>query len=221
MSVTSGFFDSQNTDEKEDRLYGADDFGALLDGIITDGVIKSVGYAFKVVAKEGMIITVKSGSAWLDNTWTFNDGDYDLTVDSSEILTDRIDAVVIDVNKKSQYRENKVIILKGTPSSRPLPPDIVNEASHKQYVLAYISIHKKTKKITDSDIENVTGSSSFPYASSSMSSTMVVDGFDSSSSKALLSGNAGRVLNKKFGGLRLGKSGDRYGYFVGDKFYVF
>lgn len=221
MSVTSGFFDSKNESGKYDRLYGSDDFGAIFDGVLTDGVIKSFGDAFKVVPKSGMTISVKPGKAWLDNTWLMNDGNYDLKLDNSEILTDRIDAVIIDINKKSSARISQITILKGEASSRPIRPALIHEASHRQYALSYVYVPAKATAIALSNITNNVGTVSFPYATSSMASTRIEDNLESASDHAFLSANMGRYLNYKFGGLRLGKSGDSYGYFVGDKFYVF
>lgn len=44
MAVTSGFFNAVSGD----RTYSAEQFGALFNGIITDGIFHAVGEAFRV-----------------------------------------------------------------------------------------------------------------------------------------------------------------------------
>lgn len=70
MSVTSGFFDSSGGDRK----YNTEQMSSIFDGILKDGVYLSILNQFKVTPNVGMQITVDTGRAWFDHTWTLIPG---------------------------------------------------------------------------------------------------------------------------------------------------
>ena len=91
-SITCGFFNSLN-----DRKYDASQMSAIFDGLINDGIFASVGSAFVVKASTGNTVTIGTGKAWFNHTWTNNDAILPIKCDPSEVLLDRIDAIVIEV----------------------------------------------------------------------------------------------------------------------------
>lgn len=159
--VTYGFYDSIN----HDRLYNAEQFGSIFDGVIRDGIFMSIGTQFQVVPSEGMIVLVGIGRAWFNHTWILNDALLPLTIEQSEILLDRIDAIVIDVNSSQDVRANDIIIVKGTPSKTPARPDLINTSNHHQYPLAYISVKAGVTSIRAADITSVVGMDATPFVS--------------------------------------------------------
>ena len=159
MSVTSGFFNSLNGDRK----YNAEQMSAIFDGIINDGVFANIGTAFGVKADTGNIITVGIGRAWFNSTWLLNDAILPITADASEVLLDRYDAVVIEVDHSDQVRNGSIKIVKGTPSSSPQRPTMISMSDVHQYPLAYIYRKAGASSITQSDITNMIGTSSCPY----------------------------------------------------------
>lgn len=159
MSVTSGFFNSINGD----RRYNAEQMSSIFDGIINDGVFANIGTAFRVRADTGNTITVGIGRAWFNSTWLLNDSILPLTADDSEILLDRIDAVVIEINRSESVREGSIKIVKGTPSSTPQRPAMIRTSEVNQYPLAYIYRRANSSSITQADITNMVGTSSCPY----------------------------------------------------------
>ena len=74
--VTSGFYDSLN----HDRRYSSIQFGSIFDGVIQDGVFQHVGSRLMVSQNSGMMISVGTGRAWFNHTWTYNDSILPLTV---------------------------------------------------------------------------------------------------------------------------------------------
>ena len=125
MSLTSGFFDSFN----EDRKYNSLQFSSIFDGIISDGIYATYGDYFLVSPVSGMNIKVGTGRAWLDHTWTLNDADYPLTVEDAEVVLKRIDTVIIEVDRSNSGRINRLRILKGTPASAPVAPQLTKTES--------------------------------------------------------------------------------------------
>ena len=161
MSLTSGFFDSFN----EDRKYNSLQFSSIFDGIISDGIYATYGDYFLVSPVSGMNIKVGTGRAWLDHTWTLNDADYPLTVEDAEVVLKRIDTVIIEVDRSNSGRINRLRILKGTPASAPVAPQLTKTESLKQYPLADILVKPNATKIVAADITNRIGTVDLPWVS--------------------------------------------------------
>lgn len=159
MSVTSGFFNSLN----HDRRYSAQQFSALFDGIINDGVFANIGVAFAIKADTGVTINIGKGKAWFNSAWVYNDALLPKTLEGSEVVLDRIDAVVIEVDHSDAVRLGDIKIVKGTPSSNPQRPAMASTETKHQYPLAYIYRKAGSTAITQADITNMVGTSSCPY----------------------------------------------------------
>lgn len=159
MSVSSGFFNSLNGDRK----YNAAQTSAIFDGLIIDGVFASIGTAFAVKAAGGLTVNVGIGKAWFDHTWTVNDSILPMTAPEAEVLLDRIDAVVLEVNGMESIRENTIKFVKGNPSSAPSRPILTNEGNVHQYPLCYIYRKYGTAVINQADITPMVGTESTPF----------------------------------------------------------
>lgn len=159
MSVSSGFFNSLNGDRK----YNAAQMSAIFDGLIIDGVFASIGTAFAVKAAGGLTVNVGVGKAWFDHTWTVNDSILPMTAPEAEVLLDRIDAVVLEVNGMESVRENTIKFVKGNPSSAPSRPTLTNEGNVHQYPLCYIYRKYGTAVINQADITPMVGTESTPF----------------------------------------------------------
>lgn len=159
MSVSSGFFNSLNGDRK----YDAAQMSAIFDGLIIDGVFASIGTAFAVKAAGGLTVNVGIGKAWFDHTWTVNDSILPMTAPEAEVLLDRIDAVVLEVNGMESVRENTIKFVKGNPSSAPSRPTLTNEGNVHQYPLCYIYRKYGTAVINQADITPMVGTESTPF----------------------------------------------------------
>lgn len=159
MSVSSGFFNSLNGDRK----YNAAQMSAIFDGLIIDGVFASIGTAFAVKAAGGLTVNVGVGKAWFDHTWTVNDSILPMTAPEADVLLDRIDAVVLEVNGTESVRENTIKFVKGNPSSAPSRPTLTNEGNVHQYPLCYIYRKYGTAVINQADITPMVGTESTPF----------------------------------------------------------
>lgn len=159
MSVTSGFFNSLNSD----RCYNAEQMSAIFDGIIKDGVFASIGTAFTVSADSGFTVNVGIGRAWFDSIWVYNDAILPLTFDIPEVVLDRIDAIVIEINKTEEVRAGSIKIVKGSPASIPQRPTLTKNAYVTQYPLAYVEINAGRVSVSQSMITSMIGTSECPY----------------------------------------------------------
>lgn len=159
MSVTSGFFNSLNSD----RRYNAEQMSAIFDGVINDGIFSSIGTAFTVTADSGFTVNVGIGRAWFDSIWIYNDAILPLTFDIPEVVLDRIDAIVIEINKTEEVRAGSIKIVKGAPSSVPNRPTLTKNTYVTQYPLAYVEINAGKINIAQSKITSMIGTSECPY----------------------------------------------------------
>ena len=160
MAVTYGFYDSL----AGDRKYNAEQMSRIFEGIISEGVFATVGGGLVVTAAGGtMNISVATGRAWVANTWTLNDSALGLTVQASEAALNRIDTVVVEVNKDLGVRANSIKIIKGTPGSSPVAPTLANTATLKQIGLADIAVAAGVTQITQGNITNRIGTVDTPF----------------------------------------------------------
>lgn len=161
MAVSSGFFNSVN----HDRLYDAEQISSIFDGIILDGVYDGYGDSFAVSSNSDAdnSIFVNSGRAWFDHTWTLNDSRLVIEVEPPNIMLDRIDAIVIDVDRRESVRKNSILYIAGEASSSPTPPTLIKDELHKQYPIAYITRPAGTEQVvSNKNIENKVGSDECP-----------------------------------------------------------
>lgn len=159
MAVTSGFFNSLYGDRK----YTAEQFSALFNGLINDGVFSNIGTAFRVSATTDNNITIGIGRAWFNGIWVNNDALLPMTCNDPEVLLDRIDAVVIEINRSEAVRAGRIIFVKGTASGTPVNPTLTHNESVDQYPLAYIRRKAGVSAVVQADITNCIGTSACPY----------------------------------------------------------
>lgn len=165
MAVTYGFYNALN----HDRLYDAIQMSSIFDGIIRDGIFSTIGTSMTVTAPEdGLYVNVGPGRAWFNHTWTLNDTEYPVEAEEAEVVLDRIDAVILEVNSAAEVRANSIKFLKGTPASEPVKPTLTHNAEVNQYALAYVRIRAGQSTIFQADVENAVGTDETPFVSGLM-----------------------------------------------------
>lgn len=162
MALTCGFFNSVDGDRK----YDATQFASLFDGVITDGVVAAVGDWFATTPGGGMTVDVGTGRAWFNRTWTYSDAKIPLTLDASDLLYDRIDAVVLEIDSSIAVRENSIKVVKGTPAQQPQKPTLINKGDIHQHALAYVRVRASTVSIGAGDITINVGQADCPFVTS-------------------------------------------------------
>ena len=173
MSVTSGFFNSLSGDRKYDAIQ----ISSMFDGLITDGIYNGFLESFMVTASDpaSMVVTVGEGRCWFNHTWTLNDAPLPLTLDVGDVVLNRIDTVVIDVDSTDTVRACTIKVVKGSPSSQAVAPSLENTETHHQYPLCDISVVAGATTVTQSNITNRRGTSDCPFVATLMKSVNVDD----------------------------------------------
>ena len=187
MAVISGFFNASESSGKRDRVYGADDFGAIFDGIISDGIFEKypdsvynsetkVWSPFKVIPSNNpavghLEVTVKPGRAWFDKTWTLNDADYTVNLESRDAQLDRIDGVYIKIDKDA--RQNSIYVSTGDEAVNPVlkkPTDVPDHVTYYLLATIYVagSINSDDLVVSGDITDMINQSGGAPYVKSNV-----------------------------------------------------
>ena len=145
MSITCGYFNSQNGDRK----YNAETMSNYYEGLISKGVLANFGSSMAVTASGGMYVAVGTGKAYFtDGRWMVNDAPYTLTVDIADTTLPRIDRVVLRKDASNASRTCTIIIKTGTPAETPQPPELMLSESVEEMSLAQIYVSPLVTAIT-------------------------------------------------------------------------
>lgn len=138
MALTSGFYPSKkDANGNGDRKYSADQFGAIFEGIITDGIFQNVGAAFQVNQTGDRTVQVLSGRGWFNHIWVDNDAPVGLTINVPDGIYNRMDSVFLVISKAQANRKAEFRIETGTnltTNDHPTPPGLPSNTSSTTYV---------------------------------------------------------------------------------------
>lgn len=180
MSVTSGFFNSLNGDRKYNTLQVSE----LFDGLITDGVVATIGDHFNVSATSSSnTVAVGTGRAWFKHHWVKNDNILNVVFDRSDVIYRRYDAVVIEINDELSVRTCTIKTLKGVASANPVYPTLTKTNTVNQYPIAYILRKVNDDLISTADITQIVGKDACPFCTGILKSVSVDYLFDQWSSQ--------------------------------------
>jgi hypothetical protein len=143
-------------------MYNAEDISSFFDGLISDGVYSYIGNHFSV-APNDLGVTVDTGRAWFNHTWTLNTTILPLALEGANMYWARIDAVVIEVNSTTAVRANTIKVVTGTPAQTPSRPTLIKSGGVYQYPLAYVRVRAGATKVTAADITSMIGTSECPW----------------------------------------------------------
>lgn len=164
MGFEFGFYNSVN----HDRVYNAEQFMNLFDGILRDGVFMTVGDHFAVRPQSGFLTLVGSGRAWFNGTWSWNSTDMVVRIPDPDLVYPRYDAIVLEIDKRTTVRRNRICVVKGTQAKTPKKPTLSKGPQLFQYALAYVYVKAEATAITGVDIENVVGKGETPMSTGLM-----------------------------------------------------
>lgn len=164
MALTCGFYNSLiNT---ADRKYDASQISSIFDGVIVDGVFSTVGSAFRpTVTGTDLNVTVGTGKAWFNHTWTLLDTAMVLAFDAADPILYRIDAICLEVDTNTGVRNNSIKIIKGATFSAGnyTYPVMINDGSKFQYPLSYVTRRPASATILQTDIQYLVGNIPVPF----------------------------------------------------------
>lgn len=157
MAIQSYFFNAVESGGVYDRIYNAEDVTSYLDLLVGNGVFPTPSTQLQVRASSGMDVIVGAGSGWINGHKMINTADLTLTVTASDVLLNRIDAVIFYVDFNT--REMGIEIKKGTLAATPSAPSMQRDSSRYELCLAQIYVGKQVESITAAVITDTRGNS--------------------------------------------------------------
>ena len=159
--MRSGFFNSTITGYDEqgqpifDRAEDASFFAKYFSQFVGNGVFALPADGLMVQAEEGMAVTVKAGTCFINGYMGWLEQDQQLSVSASSETFARIDRVVVRYD--AVQRGIDLFILQGTPAASPVPPSITQHAQGDIYELALadIMVNRNASALRQADITDL------------------------------------------------------------------
>lgn len=130
-----------------DRLYDADDFMRFFAAFLKTGVVMSFKDGLRVRSTQnGMNIQVGSGSAVIEGSSYLNDADIGIQVNVALSIQDRVDSVVLRMDKNA--RTTQLFY-------KPGDTTVARNDTTYELQLATISVKTNATQITDADITDM------------------------------------------------------------------
>lgn len=142
MTEHFSFFDAiQDSNGHYDREYNAQQFTDYFKSLVTTGVMKGAYNQLEVTANgSNMTSSVKSGIAFVEGRYYYNDALLELTHDTEVIGLSRIDRVVVRMDLSTDARHVKTFIKKGVPAASPVPPILTQTQQLYEISLAQVRV---------------------------------------------------------------------------------
>lgn len=151
VNLQSGFFNAVLVNSEPDRTYNADSMNKFLEGLVSEnGIFETVSTACQVVQSSGMNVVVKAGKGMVNSHWFYITSDTSMAISSSDVILNRIDAVVIRMD--SSARTITLAIKEGTLATNPVAPTLTRSDSIYEIALAYVNVNKNATSINSSMI---------------------------------------------------------------------
>lgn len=147
--ITSGFFDSVNSD----RLYNAEQMSSYFDGIVSNGVYEMIGGRFLVSENSGLTVNVGTGRAIINCHWIKNDTVSTLSLSPADVQYGRVDAIVLRLDLSE--RMISLTVKSGTPSAAPLMPEITRNDTVYELYIAAVYVAKNATQVTAAEITDL------------------------------------------------------------------
>ena len=131
-----------------------------------DGIFAHIGDRFEVrpgPAGGQLSVSVGSGKAKFDGTWTLNNEALSLPLPPADPALPRIDTVVLEVGRGLFGVKNRILAVPGLPGQTPVPAGTEAGRRKRRYPLAEIRVAPGADRIAEGDIRNLAGTARCPF----------------------------------------------------------
>jgi hypothetical protein len=139
MTEKSFFFDGTAEDP---RSYSASDYANYFHQFLSNGVFKKETGSNLGITASGtdMTVSLGTGNAFINGYMYENDSALTLTHDVAEATLDRIDRIVLRLDKTAANRYIRAFVKKGTADSAPVAPTLQQDAFVYEIAIAQVRI---------------------------------------------------------------------------------
>ena len=130
-----------SVDGEDERYYTADEFADYFRQVISSGILNGGTNLQVVCSGTDMQVQINQGYAWLEGyLYKIDTKPLALTLDTADPSLDRIDRVVIRLDKTLENRYVRAFVLKGEPAGIPVAPTITRDENIFELSLAQIKV---------------------------------------------------------------------------------
>ncbi|MCM3761031.1 hypothetical protein M3212_09565 [Alkalihalobacillus oceani] len=153
MAEQYRFFDS--IDGEDERTYTADEFAEYFRQLVSSGIFNGGGNLQVTSSGMDMTIMIHPGYAWLEGyLYKVDTEPLVLPVAAADAEKDRIDRVIIRLDKRLENRYVKAFVLTGEPSETPEAPELTRDGNVFELSLAHIVVEKGKSYLDESAIHD-------------------------------------------------------------------
>lgn len=151
MAEKSWFFNSAPGDP---RVYQASDFAQYFGKVLSTGLLHINEVPGLQVKASGSDLRtfVEPGGAIMEGYAYENTDNVYLTHNLPEVSLDRIDRVVLRLDKKNANRHIKIFVREGVPATVPVPPALQRDNLVWELSLAQVRLRANTSTISSADV---------------------------------------------------------------------
>ncbi|PUF85658.1 MULTISPECIES: phage tail protein [unclassified Geobacillus] len=151
MAEISKFFNSAPGDP---RTYQASDFADYFGSVLSTGLLHTDNIPALEVKCDGTDLRtyVTPGKAIIQGYLYENTSNLYLDHALPEPTLDRIDRIVLRLDKRNQSRYIRLFVKQGTPSENPVPPDLQRDDFIYELSLAQIRVRANTSTLNPADL---------------------------------------------------------------------
>ena len=142
----SSFFNSVSGDRK----YKAEEWAEYFNSFIGNGVFPKPSTGLQVLSNNNMVVTVKTGKAWINGYFYFNTADLSVQIDTADGILNRIDRLV--VRWGLQDRNIRIAVKKGSYSANPTAPNLQRDADAYELAIADVFVGAGAVSIAQANI---------------------------------------------------------------------
>lgn len=135
-----------------DRAVSSAPLRSLIQKLFTDGVAPNPSNSLQVSVGEGMTVIVNAGFGICGGCLKLEEESRTLGVQASDASYDRIDTVVLRLNTNDDARSCDLYVVKGTPATSPVRPELTRTSTMWELGLADIFVAKGTGAISKARI---------------------------------------------------------------------
>lgn len=147
-------FDATEINGEPDRVYNAADFASFFSQFIGNGIYPNPASNLQVLSlNSNMVITVKSGSAFINGYGYINTEDMLVSINTANSSYNRKDIIVVCLDLVE--RKITVKYKPGIASANPQEPELIRNSDVHELKLASILVRSGSQSILQSDITDV------------------------------------------------------------------
>lgn len=144
-------FDATEINGEPDRVYNAADFASFFSQFIGNGIYPNPSSNLQVLSlNSNMIVTVKSGSAFINGYGYINTEDMQVSINTANSSYNRKDIIVVCLDLVE--RKITVKYKPGIASTNPKEPELIRNSDVHELKLASILVRSGSQSILQSDV---------------------------------------------------------------------